>query len=85
MPRLLRELIRRTIFAMDKLKAAAYALGGVLLEMGPERIIGVGADGRRLAKMEAFARSVGGHQSGDSMTIVPTWAMQLIERGAHRR
>ncbi len=77
--RLLRELIRRTIFATDN-ESSRYALGGVLLEMGPERIIGVGTDGRRLAKMEAPARSVGGHQSGDSMTIVPTKAMQLIER-----
>jgi DNA polymerase III subunit beta len=42
--------------------------------------VGVGTDGRRLAKMEVPASSVGGHQSGDSMTIVPTKAMQLIER-----
>ena len=40
----------------------------------------VGTDGRRLAKMEAPARSVGGHLSGDTTTIVPTRAMQLIER-----
>ncbi len=77
--RLLRELIRRTIFATDN-ESSRYALGGVLLEMSPEKIIGVGTDGRRLAKMEIPARSEGGHQSGDSMTIVPTKAMQLIER-----
>ena len=77
--RLLRELIRRTIFATDN-ESSRYALGGVLLEMGTEKITGVGTDGRRLAKMEVPARAVGGHQSGDSMTIVPTKAMQLIER-----
>ena len=77
--RLLRELIKRTIFATDN-ESSRYALGGVLLEMGPDKIVGVGTDGRRLAKMEVPARSVGGHQSGDSMTIVPSKAMQLIER-----
>jgi DNA polymerase-3 subunit beta len=77
--RLLRELIKRTIFATDN-ESSRYALGGVLLEMGPEKIVGVGTDGRRLAKMEVPAHSVGGHQSGDSMTIVPSKAMQLIER-----
>src|SRR5690606_29028413 len=40
----------------------------------------VGTDGRRLAKMEGPANSVGGHGSADSMTIVPTKAMQMIER-----
>jgi DNA polymerase III subunit beta len=77
--RLLREMIRRTIFATDN-ESSRYALGGVLLEMGPDKIIGVGTDGRRLAKMEVPARSEGGHASGDNMTIVPTKAMQLIER-----
>ena len=77
--RLLRELIRRTIFATDN-ESSRYALGGVLLEMAADKITAVGTDGRRLAKMEVPAKSVGGHQSGDSMTIVPTKAMQLIER-----
>lgn len=77
--RTLRELIRRTIFATDN-ESSRYALGGVLLEMGGESITAVGTDGRRLAKMEVPARSVGGHGSAESMTIVPTKAMQLIER-----
>jgi len=77
--RLLREMIRRTIFATDN-ESSRYALGGVLLEMGPEKIIAVGTDGRRLAKMEVPARSEGGHTSGENMTIVPSKAMQLIER-----
>jgi DNA polymerase-3 subunit beta len=77
--RLLRELIRRTIFATDN-ESSRYALGGVLLEMAPDKITAIGTDGRRLANLEVPAQSVGGHQSGDSMTIVPTKAMQLIER-----
>ena len=77
--RLLREMIRRTSFATDN-ESSRYALGGVLLEMAPDKITAVGTDGRRLAKMEVPARSEGGHTSGDSMTIVPTKAMQLIER-----
>ena len=77
--RLLRELIRRTIFATDN-ESSRYALGGVLLEMTADHVTAVGTDGRRLAKMEAPAKSVGGHQSGDTMTIVPSKAMQHIER-----
>jgi DNA polymerase III subunit beta len=77
--RLLRELIRRTIFATDN-ESSRYALGGVLLEFAADKITGVGTDGRRLAKMEVPATSVGGHQTDGSMTIVPAKAMQLIER-----
>ena len=77
--RLLKELIRRTIFATDT-ESSRYALGGVLLEMEPERIVAVGTDGRRLAKMEGPAVSVGDHRSGESATIAPTRSMQLLER-----
>jgi DNA polymerase-3 subunit beta len=78
--RLLRELIRRTVFATDN-ESSRYALGGVLLEFGEKSIIGVGTDGRRLAKMEVPAASVGGHQSdGAAMTIVPAKALQHLER-----
>jgi DNA polymerase-3 subunit beta len=72
-------LIRRTIFATDN-ESSRYALGGVLLELAADKVTAVGTDGRRLAKMEVAARSVGGHQSGESMTIVPAKAMQLVER-----
>jgi DNA polymerase-3 subunit beta len=77
--RLFRELIRRTVFATDT-ESSRYALGGVLLEMDDQRIVAVGTDGRRLAKMEGPAESVGGHQTGETMTIVPTRSMKLIER-----
>lgn len=77
--RLLKEFIRRTIFATDT-ESSRYALGGVLLEFHEDKIVAVGTDGRRLAKMESPAKSVGGHASGDTTTIVPTRSMQLIER-----
>lgn len=77
--RLLREIVRRTAFATDT-ESSRYALGGVLVELVGEKIIAVGTDGRRLAKMEGPAHSVGGHQTGDNTTIIPTRAMNLIER-----
>ena len=77
--RLLRELIRRTIFATDS-ESSRYALGGVLLEFSEDRVTAVGTDGRRLAKMEGPAQRIGDVPPGDTSTIVPTRAMQLIER-----
>jgi DNA polymerase-3 subunit beta len=77
--RLLKELIRRTVFATDN-ESSRYALGGVLLEMSKDEIIAVGTDGRRLAKMQGPATSVGGHDTADQMTIVPAKTMQLLDR-----
>jgi DNA polymerase-3 subunit beta len=77
--RLFRELVRRTAFATDN-ESSRYALGGVLLELAGDQVIAVGTDGRRLAKMAGPGKSIGGHQTGDNTTIVPTKAMTLIER-----
>jgi len=77
--RLLRELIRRTAFATDN-ESTRYALGGVLLELGDETITAVGTDGRRLAMMSGPATAVGSPKTSDMTTIVPTKAMNLIER-----
>jgi DNA polymerase-3 subunit beta len=77
--RLLKELIRRTVFATDT-ESSRYALGGVLFEMSEDKIVAVGTDGRRLAMMEGPAKSEGGHRTGDTMTIIPTKAMHFIER-----
>jgi DNA polymerase III subunit beta len=77
--RFLRELARRTAFATDS-ESSRYALGGVLVEFNAESIVGVATDGRRLAKQEGPAKSVGGHASGENTTIIPTRAMQLYER-----
>ncbi len=76
---LFRELIRRTVFATD-VESSRYALGGVLLEMEQERVTAVATDGRRLARMEGSGKSVGGHQTTGTTTIVPVRAMTLLER-----
>lgn len=75
---LVRELVRRTVFATDN-ESSRYALGGVLLELGPQGVIAVGTDGRRLAKMEGPCQLQGG-EGGDEQPIVPARAMQLVER-----
>jgi DNA polymerase III subunit beta len=77
--RMFREVVRRTIYATDN-ESSRYALGGVLLELAAEGFTAVATDGRRLARQEGPAKSVEGHVSGDTMTIVPTKAMQLLER-----
>jgi DNA polymerase-3 subunit beta len=77
--RSLRELIRRTEFATDN-ESGRYALGGVLLEFAENHIVAVGTDGRRLAKMQVSALSVGGHTNEGASTIVPGKAMKFIER-----
>lgn len=77
--KLLRELIRRTLFATDT-ESGRYALGGVLIECEEDKIIAVGTDGRRLAKMEGPVQVVGDRDTSDSATIVPAKSMQLIAR-----
>ncbi len=77
--RLMKELVRRTLFATDT-DSSRYALGGVLLQFNENSIVAVGTDGRRLAKMEGPSQSTAGHHENESMTIVPSRAMQLIER-----
>lgn len=74
----LKELIKRTLFATDS-ESSRYALGGVLLEMDDKTITAVGTDGRRLAKMQGVLKKVGNPQTG-STTIVPSRSMQLMER-----
>ena len=74
-----KEIIRRTLFATDA-ESSRFALGGVLLEVDDDKIIAVGTDGRRLAKMEGVVKVVGKPVSGETKTIVPSRAMQLMER-----
>jgi DNA polymerase-3 subunit beta len=77
--RFFREVVRRTIFATES-ESSRYALGGVLLELTAGEITAVATDGRRLARQEGPAKSVGGHETGNTTTIIPTRAMQLLER-----
>lgn len=76
---LFREMLKRTAFATDS-ESSRYALGGVLLEMENEDITAVGTDGRRLACMKGTGEAIGGHHTTGTNTIVPTRAIQLIER-----
>lgn len=82
--RLFREMVKRTVFATDP-ESSRYALGGVLLEMEESQVTAVGTDGRRLAKMEGTGESVGGHQTNGMTTIVPTRAIQLMERAVSEK
>jgi DNA polymerase-3 subunit beta len=77
--RLFRELIRRTIFATDN-ESSRYALGGIKLEWQDNVLTAVGTDGRRLAKMEGPAQAVSNPPPIGDVTVVPTRAMQLLER-----
>lgn len=75
----LRRLIRRTMFATD-VESTRYALGGVLVELGPETITMVGTDGRRLARMTAVAQIEGEVDGNPGQPVVPVKALKLIER-----
>jgi DNA polymerase-3 subunit beta len=76
---LFRQIIARTEFATD-LESSRYALGGALVELDANKIVAVGTDGRRLAKMEGPAASVGGHKTGDTLTIIRTQSLRLFNR-----
>jgi DNA polymerase-3 subunit beta len=80
--RLFRELIKRTIFATDN-ESSRYALGGIKIEWQNNVLTAVGTDGRRLAKMEGPAHAIGGHQTANQTTIVPSRAMNLLERAVN--
>lgn len=77
--RMLRELIRRTAFATDN-ESSRYALGGVKLEYADGMLTAIGTDGRRLAKMTGPVAAHGDSVDLGAATIVPTRAMNLIER-----
>lgn len=74
----LREVIRRTMFAIDE-DNTRYALGGTLIEFGESELVAVATDGRRLAVQKTSAMSVEGHL-GDGQAIFPPKALTLIER-----
>lgn len=76
---LLKQVITRTEFATD-MESSRYALGGVLIELHGDKLVAVGTDGRRLAKMEGPAEPVGGHSTGDNTTIIRTPSMRLFGR-----
>jgi len=76
---MLREMIRRTAFAAAT-ENPRYALTGILWELeGPKARL-VATDGRRLAVREGAATAQGGHDTKGQTHVVPTKAMQLLER-----
>lgn len=75
----LKEMIRRTIFATD-LESTRYALGGILLELTPERLGMVATDSRRLALIQAPCSATGELAARQSPPVIPAKAMSLVER-----
>jgi DNA polymerase-3 subunit beta len=74
-----REMIRRTVFATD-VESTRYALGGILLEFTPEKATLAATDSRRLAVVHSACESVGEINLDSASPVVPSKAMQLIER-----
>lgn len=75
----LREMIRRTTFAAAT-EQARFALTGVLWELEGEKARLVATDGRRLAVAEGPAVPHDGEDTKDVLHVVPTKAMQLLDK-----
>lgn len=75
----LREMIRRTIFAAAK-ENPRYAMTGVLWELEDKQARLIATDGRRLAVTQGPATSHGGQDTKGQTHVVPTKAMSLLER-----
>lgn len=77
--KVLREMIRRTIFAAAT-ENPRYAVTGILWELEENKARLVATDGRRLAVIDAGATDHGGQNTKDQTHVVPTKAMSLLER-----
>jgi DNA polymerase-3 subunit beta len=75
----LREMIRRTVFATAE-ETQRYSMTGVMWDLDGAQARLVATDGRRLALAEGLAVSVGGHTTRGQTPVVPTKAMNLLER-----
>jgi DNA polymerase III subunit beta len=75
----LREMIQRTIFAAA-VENPRYAVTGVLWELDGNKARLVATDGRRLAVSDGSGTGTGGHSTKNQTHVVPTKAMQLLER-----
>jgi DNA polymerase-3 subunit beta len=76
---MLREMIRRTIFAAAA-ENPRYAVTGLLWELDDTVARLVATDGRRLAVAEGTGTPHGGHATAGQTLVVPTKAMGLLER-----
>jgi len=75
----LREMIRRTVFATAD-ESTRYSMTGVLWELDGDALKLVATDGRRLAVAQGTAKAHGDHTTKGQTPVVPTKAMQLLER-----
>lgn len=75
----LREMIRRTIFAAAT-ENPRYAVTGILWELEGGTVRLVATDGRRLAVVQGAGTAHGGHTTHGQTPVVPTKAMALLER-----
>lgn len=75
----LREMIRRTVFATAD-ETARYSMTGVMWELDGNTARLVATDGRRLALAQGAAAEHGGHTTKGHSPVVPTKAMNLLER-----
>jgi DNA polymerase-3 subunit beta len=75
----LREMIRRTVFSVAA-ETARYSMTGVLWELEDNVARLVATDGRRLALAQGSAAGYGGHTTKGQAPVVPTKAMNLLER-----
>lgn len=76
----LREAIRRTLFATD-VESTRYALGGVLVEPGEHGLTLAATDSRRLAVVDVACTKQGDPGSGPANgAVIPSKAMSLIEK-----
>jgi DNA polymerase-3 subunit beta len=76
---LLREMIRRTLFAAAD-ETGRLSMTGVLWELEKEQARLVATDGRRLALAQGQAMPVGDHTTQDTIPVVPAKVMNLLER-----
>ena len=75
--RVLKEAIRRTVFATD-VESTRYALGGVLMERDGDGITLAATDSRRLAVMKIIGRAEGDPTGGNETPVIPSKAMTLV-------
>src|SRR5262249_42319595 len=76
----LREMVRRTNFAVAVGEARFGATPGILVEVEGDEAKLVGPDGRRLALASGAATVQGGHTTKGQMPVIPAKAMGLLER-----
>lgn len=77
--RQLKQGIQRTIFATDT-ESTRYALGGILMEISPQKLALASTDGRRLAVCRMECQVQGKLQEEGHHPVVPAKAMSLLER-----